>query len=110
MKIVHLFTFHILILLFTTCAHSNKEIVVDETWANGNPKETTEYITTKEGKKQIYKKTMYYENEKKFIEGTYSESQERNGKWTSWFNDGKKNSEGTYVNGKEEGKDRKSVV
>ncbi|MGI6292418.1 MAG: toxin-antitoxin system YwqK family antitoxin [Bacteroidales bacterium] len=104
MRIFRFFVFPIILLSLIACKNSNKEVVIGETWSNGKPKKTTEYITDKDGQKRIFKQTMFHENENKFMEGTFSEQQERDGKWTAWFENGKKNSEGTYVNGKEEGK------
>ncbi len=92
------------ILLSTACQHKKTETVVIDTWENGKPKKTMEYIIEEDGKKTAYKETSYHHNEQKFIEGTYDTKQERNGEWISWFDDGKKNSQGTYVNGELDGK------
>lgn len=91
-------------LLIISCQNKKTETVVIDTWENGNPRKTIEYIIEDDGKKTVYKETSYHLNEQKFIEGTYDTKQERNGKWTSWFDDGKKNSQGTYVNGELDGK------
>lgn len=96
--------FVITISLFLACNNKKSESVVVETWENGNPKRTAEYIINDDGSKSLYKETMFFKEKQKFIEGTYNKQQQRDGKWTSWFEDGKQNSQGTYVDGKEQGK------
>ncbi len=90
--------------LLVSCQNKKTETLIVDTWANGKPKKTIEYIVDKNGNKTIYKETMFFQNEKTFIEGTYNPQQQRNGIWTSWFENGKKNSQGIFVNGKEDGK------
>ncbi|MBP7102071.1 MAG: hypothetical protein KBA86_02380 [Bacteroidales bacterium] len=89
---------------FLSCKNQKKETVVIDTWPDGKPKKTAEYIVDDEGNKNLYKETLYFKNNQKFIEGTYNEKNEQNGIWISWFENGKKNSQGMYVNGKVDGK------
>ncbi|MDD2623076.1 MAG: hypothetical protein WC142_04950 [Bacteroidales bacterium] len=86
------------------CTQNKTESKIIETWEDGKPKKIEEYIIQKDGSKLLYKETMFFDKEQKFIEGTYNKKKERNGKWTSWFENGNKNSQGTYVDGKEHGK------
>ena len=90
--------------MLISCNPKKTETIVVDTWADGKAKKTREYITDKDGNKILYKETMFFNNQNKFIEGTYDPKQERDGVWTSWFENGKKNSQGTFVNGKENGK------
>lgn len=88
---------------FVSCKNKTESVVLD-TWANGKPKKVATYIVAETGEKTLFKETLYFKDNQKFLEGTYNESTERDGIWISWFENGKKNSQGTYVNGKEEGK------
>lgn len=91
----------IIAIMSVSCKRTTTEI--KETYTDGKPKITEEYITNDNGDKVLYKETRYFPGEKKFISGTYDEAQERNGVWTSWYESGQKNSEQKYINGKEDG-------
>jgi antitoxin component YwqK of YwqJK toxin-antitoxin module len=79
---------------------------VKATYADGKAKKVDEYTTDDKGNKILYKETYYFPGEKKYVSGTYNNSQERNGVWSSWYKNGQKNSEQNYINGKEDGKYR----
>lgn len=75
--------------------------VIESTYDNGNPK-VVKYYETIDGKKQVVKEEVYYENSNKKMEGEYI-NEKRNGKWSAWYEDGQLWSEGDYKEGKREG-------
>ena len=75
--------------------------VVESTYENGNPK-VVKYYEKKDGKDQVVKEIVFYENKNKKMEGEYSD-EKRSGTWTAWYEDGKVWSEGAYVDGKRNG-------
>jgi len=75
--------------------------VVESTYEDGSPK-VIKYYDKIDGKKQVVKETILYENSRKKMEGTYL-NERRNGNWRAWYNDGKLWSEGEYKDGKRHG-------
>ena len=52
------------------CTKKKTESIVVETWDNGKPRKTAEYTINDDGSKSLYKETLFFPGEKKFIEGT----------------------------------------
>ncbi len=84
----------ILVFLFS-CAEKFKK-VTKEAFPDGKPK-LEQYFST-DGKETLIKEIEYHPNQKKKMEGGFS-NQQRDGLWTAWFDDGKKWSEGYFKNG-----------
>ncbi|MDR1793116.1 MAG: hypothetical protein LBR36_06740 [Bacteroidales bacterium] len=106
-KKILLFSLSAIIILLSACTEKREK--VSQTYADGLPRKTEEYIV-KDGKEVLFKETFYFpatqknQKQQKYIEGTYDEtSGNRDKTWTSWFDNGQKNSELTYSDGKENG-------
>ena len=95
-----------LLLGIVSCNRVKTTPIVKESYADGKPKILTEYIIDEYGRKKLYKETLFFPGEKKYIEGKYNTEESRDGIWTSWYENGNKNSEVKYINGKEDGKYR----
>lgn len=75
--------------------------VIESKYENGNPK-VVKYYSKIDGKKQLVKEVVFYENETKKLEGEYANEQ-RTGHWMAWYENGKLWSEGEYKDGKRNG-------
>ena len=75
--------------------------VIESRYKNGNPK-VVKYYEKIDGKEQLIKEIIFYENQNKKIEGDYKEGQ-RSGHWSAWYESGKLWSEGDYKDGKRNG-------
>jgi len=93
----------VLLLGVLSCNRVKTTSEVKETYADGKPKKVEEYINDEQGNKILYKETYYFPGEKKYVSGTYNNTQLRNGVWTSWYENGKKNSQQNYIDGVEDG-------
>ena len=89
-----------------SCNRMKTTQVINESYADGNPKVLTEYIVDEKGKKTLYKEIRFFPGEKKFVEIQYDPKGLWDGICASWYENGNKNSEMKYVNGKEDGKYR----
>jgi antitoxin component YwqK of YwqJK toxin-antitoxin module len=103
-KLVKYLVLFALVFGVAACKRGKPTPVVRESYADGNPKILTEYLTDQYGRKRLYKETYFFPGEKKHVEGKYDEQQTRDGIWTSWYENGNKNSEVKYINRKEHGK------
>jgi len=88
----------IVLIIATGCGPKK---VIESTYDNGNPK-VIKYYKTIDGKKQVVREEVYYENSNKKMEGEYL-NEKRVGKWSAWYEDGQLWSEGEYKDGKREG-------
>ncbi|NVO21106.1 MAG: hypothetical protein HXX13_15495 [Bacteroidetes bacterium] len=75
--------------------------VVESRYENGNPKDV-KYYKKVDGKQEVVKEEVFYENKVKKMEGAYEHNQ-RTGHWSAWYEDGKLWSEGEYKDGKRNG-------
>ena len=96
-------------LLFVGCNENNKEKKnnfqktkreILETFSDGKLKR--ERIIDLETYQ--YKEIEYYPSGKKFMEGYFTPTHKRTGKWISWFENGKIRSVIHFINGKTDGK------
>jgi antitoxin component YwqK of YwqJK toxin-antitoxin module len=75
--------------------------VVESKYENGNPK-VVKYYSKVNGKEQVVKEEVYYENKVKKMEGEYINEQ-RTGHWSAWYQNGQLWSTGEYKDGKRNG-------
>jgi antitoxin component YwqK of YwqJK toxin-antitoxin module len=95
-----------LLLCVVACNRVKTTPIVKESYADGKPKVLTEYVTDEHGKRTLYKETLFFPGEKKYIEVKYDDAGSWDGVCTSWHENGNKMSEVKYVHGKEDGKYR----
>jgi antitoxin component YwqK of YwqJK toxin-antitoxin module len=91
-KIVY---FLVTIMLLSACTKTKK--VVEETYANGDPK-VEKYYKGEGTSKEIVKEVRYYSNKQKQMEGEYKDNK-RNGDWVYYYENGNKWSEGSFADG-----------
>ncbi|MBK7174631.1 MAG: hypothetical protein IPH84_15700 [Bacteroidales bacterium] len=89
------------ILLLITFMACGPRKVIESTYKNGNPK-VIKYYEKVDGKDQLVKEVVFYENKNRKMEGSYS-GEKRSGTWTAWYENGKVWSEGSYLDGKRNG-------
>ena len=91
----------VLFLIAMIIAGCGPKKVVESTYENGNPK-VVKYYEKVDGKRQVIKEVIYYENNVRKMEGDY-ENEARTGRWQVWYNDGNLWSTGEYKAGKRHG-------
>jgi antitoxin component YwqK of YwqJK toxin-antitoxin module len=91
-KIVY---FLVTIMLLSACTKTKK--VVEETYANGDPK-VEKYYKGEGTSKEMVKEVRYYSNKQKQMEGEYKDNK-RNGDWVYYYENGNKWSEGSFADG-----------
>jgi len=87
-----------LVLALVSCGPKK---VVESKYENGNPR-VIKYYSKVDGKEQVVKEEIYYENKVKKMEGEYANN-ERSGHWSAWYESGKLWSTGEYKDGKRNG-------
>jgi len=95
-KIVY---FLVCIMLLSACNKAKK--VVEESYANGDPK-VEKYYKGEGTSKEMVKEVRYYSNKQKQMEGEYKDSK-RDGDWVYYYENGNKWSEGSFVDGLDDG-------
>jgi len=95
-----------LVFCLVSCKRVKITAVVKESYADGKPKILNEYVTDEYGRNKLYKETIFFPGEKKYVEMKYNKEGLREGVCVSWHENGNKKSEVKYINGKENGKYR----
>ncbi len=91
-------TLIIIALLLLSCGPKK---VIESKYENGSPK-VIKYYSKIDGKEQLVREVVFYENKNKKMDGEYSNNQ-RSGHWMAWYENGKLWSEGDYKDDKRNG-------
>lgn len=88
----------LVVISILTISCNGKKEVIEQKYANGNPKVVSIYQNDR-----IITQSEYYENGQLKIIGDLTENGKRKGKWQYWYNDGTIWSECEYTDGKQNG-------
>ncbi|GAB4301517.1 MAG: hypothetical protein Kow0068_24420 [Marinilabiliales bacterium] len=93
---------YIMLIMLIACGEK-LEKQIDSSYPSGLPSKVSYYKWVGD-KKVVVKEIRYYTNGEKEVEGEYNDLHQKEGKWTYWYENGKKWSEGTFKNGLSDGK------